>query len=343
MSKTIKSLMISGLVLIGMLGIGSNASANSNSLPTIHVTYTNLLSKTNHKTKHINLVHNKDYRFIKNYNFDNDNLPAYGHYKSFDGNTNVSFNHYMWLRYMHNSHLTVVENYGCLHGDPQSMLALPNGQLLVLFNYGHGHSLINRILEYNLRTRSFIRAGRPFIAGHGQGLAYNYKTHRIWMVLNQYYHNLHGTLPNNDLYLKRVSQNSLKPYGHQITVNSVDKLGENMTYDKNNLYYNVDKVFGDKLSIYRGKNGHMHIVTKLNHSNGSVIQNIEYNPYNNRLYVVCNGSILSLPINKITHLHNGDIHVAKFAHSEFETMAFYNHRAYLLVSPNQILKSNKDF
>lgn len=290
------------------------------------------------------VVKNRNYHFDENYRKDIRTAQPQKSYHEVAGNDRITFNHPVYLRYI--KYTGRRNNHGYEHGDPQSISILPNGHLYVLFNVGHRDSSINRIIEYNAKNGKLIKVGRRFHGGHGQGLSYDYRTHQLWECMNHYRNHGYprGIIPKV-LILSKIDQKKLKPTGHWLKIRTRYKLGENVAYDKSGDYWNVSRNYYknkripiDSLQIYRGQGRKLKMVKDILHSPSACIQNLTYNPDTNRLYVVGNGVIMSFPINNLNHLTNHNIKVAVMNHhSEFEGLAFWNHRAYLLVHPDLIL------
>ena len=112
------------------------------------------------------------------------------------------------------------------------------------------------------------------------------------------------------------------------------KMGNNLAFDKKGRCYFFSYSGGGwspkgTIKIYQGK------ITKKNKVRFKLImqgirnplskniQSMGYNPYNNRLYMVSNCAIMSVPVSKLSKLKNGDVHSTIFTgNREYEGISF---------------------
>lgn len=240
------------------------------------------------------------------------------------------------------------ENKNIGDGSPQSVAIDPYGNTYVTYI----RSRKNQIVKYNLKrvhhkVINSVKVGPIFQAGHGQGLAWNPKTHTLWMPMNQDSANYTG--------LEEFSPQTLRPIRiikfHSFGLGMPDALA----FDKNGNAYSAVETYGGSAPLYsiklfKGKvtrnSVHFHLLNYgILHSPGLILQNINYNPSTNRLYIVSNSGILSAPVSDITNLSANDIKGTRFyGHREFEGLGFYRGHDLLLVnSSSKLMISNHKF
>jgi hypothetical protein len=221
---------------------------------------------------------------------------------------------------------------------------------------------------------SCMKVGPLFTVGHGQSLAYNPKTKQLWMWQDREKSGGGFSDKNGVARLQRVSKTTLKAdlvINFKITSKggSPIQMGHNLAFDKKGYGYFVTtggaQVFSDPtdpstgsaqtvLKVYKitfGSKNKVRINWIQNIQNGpreagSPIQSLGYNPRTNKLIVVGDDSILTLPVSKLTgkigDLKASDIHYANFnTKREFESITFdKSGYAYMLLNRGpEILKS----
>lgn len=315
---------IFSVIAAGLFMVSTNANAN-----TIHQ-HRNALA--NYSTDY-RFVNNHNYGFTQRYNHNYyQGSPNYINYAS--GNDRVHFSHPIEID----------------DGNPQSMIITPHKIAYILYNNGGNN---NQLSKFNLNhvydgQVSAEKTSGNLKLGHGQGLAYNPKAHQIWCVTNSEGSSNHPTLAE-------INPRTLK-INHQISFPFEDNsFGDVLTFDKKGNAYNCVRTFGGNapvgsLKLYKGKitthSVHFHMLRQgIKRGPGYIMQNMNYNPSNNRIYFISDSVIMSAPVSRLNHLRPRDVHTSKFTHHrEFEDVAFYNHRGYLLLNdPERIMISNRNF
>jgi len=190
--------------------------------------------------------------------------------------------------------------------------------------------------------RAAIKVGPAFTTGHGQSLAYNWKDHQLYMwqdresaprvpvsqagVIQQL--NPSSLQPVRLIHFRLKSKSLAVPGGHVLA------------FDRQGNAYFWTRPNATEVYLYRGRIGrrhvHFHLTSQvLQHGPGTCVQSMAYNPNNNRLYLVADGSIASLPASKLAgngSLTSGDVKWTHFASKrEFEGLSFgTDGKAYLL-------------
>jgi hypothetical protein len=167
-------------------------------------------------------------------------------------------------------------------------------------------------LEVSLATA--VQVGPYFKTGHGQSLAYDYKTNEFWMWMDPSTQVKYYTKSTYDV-LQRISPATLTP-DYQVKFkmrvgNNVVPSGHTLTFDKSGYFYfqaaiNNGKYKGGvrifKGQLYSGGKikvkvaAQRQVITK---APGAHSQSITYNPYDKRLYLACDAGILSVPASKM--------------------------------------------
>lgn len=194
--------------------------------------------------------------------------------------------------------------------------------------------------ERQLRTA--IKVGPVFVTGHGQSLAFDWKTHQLYMWCDR---ESAPRIPINQYgYLQQVSAATLSPV-HRIRFRlragdfSVPG-GHVLAFDRQGRAYFWSRPDAGGAYIYQGKIRRDHVdfrltSQELTHAPGTCVQSMAFNPQNDRLYLVADESIASLPVAKLAgrgHLTSHDVTWTHFASKrEFEGLSFgQDGRAYLL-------------
>jgi len=255
-------------------------------------------------------------------------------------------------------------------GDPQSMAvvghdlyvvycptAWHNRGRIVRFNMSQLASLkatpqqIQRVytIAANLsakekQIRTAIKVGPAFVTGHGQSLAYDWKTHQLYMWCDR---ESAPRVPVSQYgYLQQLSASTLTPV-HRIRfrLRAGDFAvpgGHVLAFDHQGRAYFWTRPNATDVYIYQGRVGRHHVDFRLTsqvlqHGPGTCVQSMAFNPNNDRLYLVADESIASLPVAKLAgrgHLTDQDVKWTHFASKrEFEGLSFGgNGQAYLLIN-----------
>lgn len=186
-------------------------------------------------------------------------------------------------------------------------------------------------LRYGLKRRNpqimeAVKFGPSLNVGHGQSLALNPKTNRLWFIRMD-------VVTRRPVFVE-VSANTLAPikeikttFSHSYSINNelaFDNNGNAYTYVK----YRPSRRHAGSIVIFKGK-----IYTKsakfraikqgIANGPGVQTQGMSYNPANNRLYLISDGVITSVPVSKLGHLKNKDVRTTRFGTNlEFEGLAF---------------------
>ncbi|WP_412988947.1 GW dipeptide domain-containing protein [Pediococcus siamensis] len=209
------------------------------------------------------------------------------------------------------------------------------------------HQLHKTTLSANEKAAlACMTIGPTFTTGHGQAMALNPKTGKIWFIGKS------GT-STEDSNLQELNTSTLKPDKEIVfKMGQYQNMPNNLTFDKDGNFYAYVKngaswAPSNSVKIYKGtinanNTVQMNLVMQgLRYMPGTHSQSIGYNAKNNRLYFVSDGSISSVPVNKLGKLSAGDVQAENFntldANNkvintrEFEGLVFDNNGAgYLL-------------
>ncbi|UQS86100.1 hypothetical protein MOO44_00200 (plasmid) [Nicoliella spurrieriana] len=197
-----------------------------------------------------------------------------------------------------------------------------------------------------------IKVGPVFKGGHGQSLSYNPKNKQLWFV------NV-GRGSAYNASAERVSMRTLRP-NYQVkfkfTRNRLLSMDNSLAFDKHGRAYTYVRAGGGDVKvgayrIYYGKistSGVHFRVAKhaIRHAAGAIPQGMGYNPKNNRLYFVSDGSIISIPANKVNRFKKHDIHYIHVkTNREFEGLTFNRKGEGLLLvlRPSELMKMSGSF
>lgn len=320
-------------------------------------------------TQHGNALANynvKQYRTVNNHNYFKSRPTFTSSYRNIFQTTptQVTTNRGKRVTFRSNVFLPTTYQHSADWGNPQSAVLTQNGN--TLYEMITSHNNHGRVIRYNLaalrkqgissthmdalRRASYdhsvhketagdkailknVKVGPTFNTGHGQSLALNPKNGQLWFVGKTAIHS----------NVQQVSTRSLKPVKKiNFMLKSTVPMGENLTFDKKgNAYFYTYSGGGwapkGTVKIYQGKiyskSVKFHLVMQgLRHNPGTKGQSIGYNPHRNRLYFVSDGSIASIPLNKLGHLKASQVEASNFSgHREFEGLQFTsNGNAYLL-------------
>lgn len=200
--------------------------------------------------------------------------------------------------------------------------------------------------------RSAIKIGPAFTTGHGQSLAYNWQDGQFYMWCDR--ESAPRVPINQEGVLQRISPQTLRPVkqihfrlraGHFAVPG-----GHVLTFDRQGHAYFWTRPSASRVYIYQGTIGqdavHFRLTRQvLTHGPGTRVQSMAYNPQNDRLYLVSDDSIASLPVAGLAgngHLTPADVRWTGFASKrEFEALNFTaDGRAYLMSNHDpEILQS----
>ena len=259
-------------------------------------------------------------------------------------------------------------------GNPQAIVVTPDGQYAYLTYLKKGSKTVCRIVRYDLKklkelgiTQSgkmddlryafylqyhgkelddrqkqlvgCVKFGPWAKFGHGCAFAYNPKDKHIWFVSKT------GVKKTD---LQRVNMSTLKPdlkinYKTYATV----AYSNNLTFDKKGRFYFISyssggwapkgtvKIYQGKINLKKKKKVTINMIMQgIRYSVSKGYQSIGYNPKKDRLYLVANSGILSMPVSKLGKLKKKDVWSTIFKeYREFEGMAFdKSGKGYLLVN-----------
>ncbi|AMV60261.1 Extracellular protein [Pediococcus damnosus] len=184
---------------------------------------------------------------------------------------------------------------------------------------------------------SCMKIGPTFTTGHGQAMAYDKKTNQIWFI---------GKSGTSDEMsnLQELSQTTLKPDKEiDFKMGQYQTMPMNLTFDdQGNMYAYVKNAASwaptNSVKVYKGtinSNNTVRfnlVMQGLKYAPGTHSQSIGFNAANQRLYFVADGSIESVPVNKLGKLSPNDVKEETFqsydannkktATREFEGLAF---------------------
>ncbi|WP_261809385.1 hypothetical protein [Levilactobacillus humaensis] len=184
-----------------------------------------------------------------------------------------------------------------------------------------------------------VHEGPTFDIGHCQSLAYNPKNKQLWFTkttgkAGQYGDAVKVSLktlkPTNTVAYRLVNK-----HGVRIAVNS------NLTFDSQGRAYFSSYSGKHAVRIYQGtmstKGVHFNLLMQsLANRPGQTHQAIAYNPHNDRLYLVSDDSLSSVPVKKLLkrQVKPKDVQASVFAsHREFEGLSFAkNGQGYLAMN-----------
>ena len=201
------------------------------------------------------------------------------------------------------------------------------GRMQKLRFYGKGSSFG----DLDPELEACVKVGPAFDMGHGSMFAYNPKDKHLWFVTKTTYS---SKKKMDTMHLWRVNMNSLKPDVRidfkMYNIKAVT-WGNNITFDKNGKCYffaysgsKQGKCPKDAIKIYQGSinlKAKKKVTFKLmrnvicnpivkNHG----VQSAGYDYKNNRIYMVSNSALLSVPVSKLTKnkLKGSDVWMTQF-------------------------------
>lgn len=203
--------------------------------------------------------------------------------------------------------------------------------------------------------RKYITRSNELVTGHGQAMAYNPKTRKLWYMPNMKHKKCRAIM---------VNPNTMKPEGgvdfkfkSNIQCPSTlafDKYGNAYCYarttkKKKKVPKSVAKIYKGTLSL---TNPRFQLVMQgLRWTPGTTPQSLGYNPKSDRLYLVSDRSIVSIPATKIRNaskpsLTPSDVRATRWSFSkEFEGITFDNtgNGYFLTNKPDEVMLVNKGF
>lgn len=200
----------------------------------------------------------------------------------------------------------------------------------------NGKNLNKALTEHQRELLSCVTFGPWFKLGHGSTLCYDRTRNALW------YSNKTGQIKTN---LIRVNIDKLKPEAqYNFKLKDTVTMGNNLVFDKKGRCYfytynhsNWAPIGAIKVyrGVIKGKKLKFELTMQcIKYSPSQNIQSIGYNPKNDSLYFVSNGTVVSVPVSKLGKLKKSDVKTSLFdGNREFEGLAFDDSgRCYLLVN-----------
>ncbi|MCL0312724.1 hypothetical protein M2S00_06355 [Apilactobacillus sp. TMW 2.2459] len=175
--------------------------------------------------------------------------------------------------------------------------------------------------------------------GHGQTLSWNPKTQHLYLAQDE---SLNDLTPGQNNNVTELDPNTLEPirqYHFRLQQGGTSMQLHTLTFDNDGNAY-IGRKRGANYVIFKGRLDTNNINFKpvgqmLNWWKGAANQCLSYNAANNRLYVVSNDAIVSVPVDKLGSgvLVNDDVHYTTFnTGREFEGLGFDSSgRGYMLM------------
>lgn len=198
------------------------------------------------------------------------------------------------------------------------------------------------------KLQACIKYGPTFTTGHGQSLAFNPVTGELWEIQDLSM----SVNPGAYATLQRIDLSTLKPNAAiRFRLKNTVTMGHNLTFDKDgNAYfftYGGSGKWKGCVKIYKGqitKNSvRFELIPQgLRYGPGEHSQGMGYDANTNRLVLVADGCISSVPVDKLGELKPGDVWQTRFkTKREFESVTFdADGYAYLLTNRDpEIFKS----
>lgn len=184
-----------------------------------------------------------------------------------------------------------------------------------------------------------LTVGPKFNAGHCQSLSINPKNNQMWFTKTTGKAGAYGSAI-------RVSLSSLKPIStinFRLRASNGAKISvpNNLAFDKRGYAYFASYASGGTVKFYQGtissKKVHFKLLMKgLKHQPGATHQGLAYNPKQDRLYMVTDDALVSVPVVKTVKakLTAGDVKASVFnSKREFESLSFLsNGHGFLLTN-----------
>ncbi len=255
---------------------------------------------------------------------------------------------HLWKGYIYRINLKGINS------DPQVKAQLKRGQALEVFscNGKRTKPLNPKSSEADYIYKKYVRVSGQMTVGHGQTLAYNPKTKKLWYIPNAKRKWGKAVMVNPDTLKQEASIDFV--FKKNIKCPSV------LTFDKNGNAYVYTKSYGgwapkNTAKIYKGtitpsKVKFRLVMSGIRYAPGDIVQSIGYNPANDCLYLMSDCSIIRVPVAKLntkkSKLKKSHIKAARFGgQREFEGIAFDNAgNGYFLVNkPDEIMQVNRGF
>jgi hypothetical protein len=204
--------------------------------------------------------------------------------------------------------------------------------------------------KLNKKMKKCIKVGKPFITGHGQGFAFNPVTKELWEIQDR------GIPMKAGAYttLQRINKNSLVPDAKiAFRLKSTVAMGRNLAFDsEGNAYFNTYTGGGNwpgSVKIYKGristKSVSFELISQgIRFNAGTHSQGLGYNSVSNRLVIISDGCIQSVPVGRLGLLNPEDVWQTTFSTKrEFEGITFDREGyAYLICNRNsEVFKSTQ--
>lgn len=240
--------------------------------------------------------------------------------------------------------------------NPQSIAVTPDGKVAYImvaekYSTKNENNWKGRVYKIDIKNKKVIKKGPKFVVGHGQAMAYNPKTKQLWYVQKV------KSIKTN---IKQISTSSLKVVKTiNFRMSSTVKMGNNLAFDKKGRVYFYTRSHGswgkndpkNSIKIYQGKIGAKKVSFRLimqgiKYPPGQIGQSLGYNPKSNRLYLVDDGEIISVPVAKLGKLKKSDVRTSVFeGKREFEGLSFDNKgNGYFLTNkPYEIMTTCEGF
>lgn len=161
-----------------------------------------------------------------------------------------------------------------------------------------------RYSDKQKEVQKAIKVGGLFDTGHGQSLAYNLKSHALYMWRDN--ETKSGAPTSTGGYIQHISASSLKPdraISFHLVSHGFIHGGHTLTFDKyGNAYFWSNP--GNGVNVYKGRISAHHVVFRrtdqvFKHLPGTHIQSMGYNEKRGRLYLVADDSVASFPAKKL--------------------------------------------
>lgn len=161
--------------------------------------------------------------------------------------------------------------------------------------------------RYSAKQRDIqgaIKAGGIFDTGHGQSLAYNLKSHALYMWRDD--KTKSGAPASTGGYIEHISTKTLKPdraISFHLVSHGFIHGGNVLAFDKyGNAYFWSNP--GNGVNVYKGKISKHHVIFRrtdqiFRHLPGTHVQSMGYNPKRGRLYLVADDSVASFPAKRL--------------------------------------------
>ncbi|MHA8263541.1 hypothetical protein ACYATO_07600 [Lactobacillaceae bacterium Melli_B3] len=206
-------------------------------------------------------------------------------------------------------------------------------------------------LDQQTNHKQGVKVGPVFRGGHGQSLAYNPKKKQLWFInMGQGAHVYASAEQISLKTLRSKYRVKFKFSGSGSFMDNVlafDKRGHAFTYVRSgggNVKRGAYKVY--RGSVSRSGVHFSLMKCAIRHAAGKIPQGMGYNPKNDRLYFISDGSIMSIPAWKVNRLKKSDIHYVHVkTNREFEGLSFnrQGHGYLLTLRPPELMRVKGSF